>query len=86
MAHWPKTLLGNILAVPLALLVLGLFVQLAIGLSGPVVWIGLAFVAVISIVAFFWVERSRRANDLLVAGAPSFGDVLAEKRRSIDPT
>lgn len=88
MAHWPKTVVGNVVAFVLAILVVMTVVQFAIVLSGPIVWITLAAVALTSgVVLVVFVARRRMtaaAYDLALADAPSFGDVLPHWNRHDD--
>lgn len=80
MAHWPKTVRGNVVAFVLAFIVVMTVIQLAIALSGPIVWLTLAAVALTSGIALVVLVTRQRmtaaANDLALADAPSFGDVL----------
>jgi len=46
MAYWPKTLRGNVLTVLLIVVGLPIAVIVVIALSGPLVWGGLALVAI----------------------------------------
>lgn len=89
MAHWPKTVVGNVVAFVLAILVVMTVVQFAIALSGSIVWIALAVVALTSGVALVVLVTRRRmsaaAYDLALADAPSFGDVLPRWNRHDDP-
>jgi len=52
MAYWPKTVRGNIFTVFLIIVGLPLALFIAISLSGPLVWGGLALVAVTSVVLY----------------------------------
>jgi uncharacterized membrane protein len=89
MAHWPRSVGGNVIAFVLALIVVMTAIQLAIALSGPLAWLILAAVAVTSgVVLVVLVTRHRRtaaAYDLALADAPSFGDVLPHWNRRDDP-
>jgi len=84
MAHWPKTVRGNLFAFVLALLVLLALVQFAIVLSGPFVWASLAVVILGSAVLITRNRRAAAAHDLTLADAPSFGDVLRHWKRHDD--
>lgn len=84
MAHWPKTVRGNLLAFVLALIVLLAAVQTAIALSGPYTWATLAVVVLASAVLVTWRRRAAAAHDLALADAPSFGDVLPRWNRHND--
>jgi hypothetical protein len=89
MAHWPRSVGGNVIAFVLALIAVMTAIQLAIALSGPLVWLTLAAVALGSgVVLVVLVIRHRHtlaAYDLALADAPSFGDVLPHWNRSDDP-
>lgn len=90
MAHWPKSVGGNVIALVLALIVVMTAIQLAIALSGPIVWLTLAAVALTSgVVLVVLVTRHRMtaaAFDLALADAPSFGDVLPTGTGTTIPT
>jgi hypothetical protein len=75
-AHWPKSFIGNIFGLVLILIAALALVQSAIALSGPFVWMALAFVTLTSVAVSVWHRRARIASDLALADAPSFGDVL----------
>jgi hypothetical protein len=84
MAHWPKTVGGNLIAFLLALLVLLAVAQLAIALSGPLMWASLAVVGLASAVLIIRKRRAVAAHDLALGDAPSFGDVLPNWKRRDD--
>ena len=84
MAQWPKTVRGNLIAFGLALIVLLAVVQFAIVLSGPFVWASLAVVILGSAVLITRNRRAAAAHDLALGDAPSFGDVLRNRRRHDD--
>ena len=78
MVHWPKSNVGRVMTIVIALIVgLGL-VQSAIALSGTFVWITLAVAALAVFVAVVVHRRAQEASDLALADAPSFADVLPE--------
>jgi len=77
MAHWPKTLRGNILAVLLIAAATPLVVIIAIALSGPSVWTGVALVALVCAALYVWRRRVDAARERAWVGAFSFGDVIA---------
>ena len=77
MAHWPKTVSGNVFAFLVAFCIVLSGVQLAIALSGPFIWLSLTAVVSVSIALFVWHRRVLTARDLAVADAPSFHDELA---------
>jgi Flp pilus assembly protein TadB len=78
-AHWPRTVRGNLYAIPITIAAIATLVQLVIAVSGPAVWTLAAVVCGASTVFYVWNRRVRRASDLAVADAPSFGDVLAAR-------
>ena len=86
MAYWPKTLRGNILTVLLIAFGLPIAVVIAIALSGPLVWGGLALVAVTSVALFMWRRSVEHARERAGVGAFSFGDMLAsmKARQALD--
>jgi Flp pilus assembly protein TadB len=85
MVHWPKSIGGNVMALMLALIVVVGVAQLAIALSShPLVW---ALVVVAALTTAALIVRHRRAaaaQDLALADAPSFGDVLPHWDRHDD--
>ena len=84
MAHWPKSVGGNVIAFVLALMVVMTVVQLAIALSGPFTWASLAVVLLVTAVLITWRRRAAAAHELAIADAPSFGDVLPHWNRHND--
>jgi fructose-specific phosphotransferase system IIC component len=85
MVHWPKSIGGNVFALMLALIVVVGSAQLAIALSThPAL---LAFLVVGALTTAALIVRHRRAaaaQDLALADAPSFGDVLPHWDRHDD--
>ena len=85
MAHWPRSIGGNVMAVMLALIVVVGLVQLAMALaSHPQVWIFLVVVALATTALIIRNRRAAAASDLALADAPSFGDVLPHWDRHDD--
>ena len=80
MAHRPKTVVWYISAAVLALGAGLILTQLAVALSGPVVWILVAAAVIGSLTLYLWNIRAQRAHDVTVADAPSFGDALVRVR------
>jgi membrane protein implicated in regulation of membrane protease activity len=80
MAYWPKTLRGNVLTMLLIVVGLPLMVFLAISLSGPLVWGGLALVALTCVALYLWRRRVDRARERAWVGAFSFGDMIESMR------
>ena len=97
MVHWPKSIVGKVAAIAIALIAGLALVQSAIALSGSFVWISLAVAALVVFVAVVVHRRAQAASDLALADAPSFADVLpqwnsrkdleaAKLRRSAEPS
>ena len=80
MAHWPKTLRGNVLTVLLIVAATPLVVIVANALSGPIVWAGLVLVALTFLALYVWRRRVDAARERAWVGAFSFGDVVARMR------
>ena len=86
MVHWPKSNVGRVMTIVIALIVgLGL-VQSSIALSGTFVWITLAVAVLAVFVAIVIHRRAQEASDLALADAPSFADVLPQwnNRRDLE--
>lgn len=76
MAHWPRSVSTYLLAIPLAILAGVILVQLFVALSGTVVWISVAVIAIGSLTYSLVTRRLHAAQDRAVADAPSFADAL----------
>jgi hypothetical protein len=76
--------LGNLFAFLVALVVVVAVAQSAIALSGPFVWASLVFLGLTSVVLITWRRRAAAAQDLALADAPSFGDVLPHWNKPYD--
>ncbi len=76
MAHWPKTVSGNLLAIMFVAVAALALVQISMALSGTFVWASLAVLALACIAVITWRRRALTAHDLAVADAPSFADDL----------
>jgi len=79
MAHWPKTIRGNVLTVLLIMVVMPFVVIVAIELSGPLVWAGLTLVALACVAMYVWRRKVNEAEERAWVGAFSFGDVMARR-------
>ena len=86
MVHWPKTIVGNVVTIAIALIAGLALVQSAIALSGSFVWISLAVAALVVFVAVVAYRRAQAASDLALADAPLFADVLPQwnSRRDLE--
>jgi hypothetical protein len=83
MVHRPKSIAGNVMAFTLALIVVLGVAELAIALH-PFVWAFLVVVALMTTALIFRYRRAAAAQDLALADAPSFGDVLPHWDRHDD--
>jgi hypothetical protein len=79
MAHWPKTVRGNLLTVLLIVAALAFLAQVSVALSGTVVWTFTAVAALTTVAIYAWHRRAQTARDVAAVDAPSFGDVLRRR-------
>ena len=79
MAHWPKTVSGNLFMIGLAIVVVPLLVWFFITLPSFVIW-GIAGVALASVALVIWRRRIEAARERAWIGEFSFGDVVARRR------
>jgi membrane protein implicated in regulation of membrane protease activity len=63
MAYWPKTLRGNVLTVLLIVVGIPIAMIVVIALSGPLVWGGLALVAITSVALYIWRRIVQHARE-----------------------
>ena len=86
MAYWPKTLRGNIFAALLIVIGVPIAVIVVIALSGPLVWGGLALVAITFVAVYIWRRIVQHAREREWVGAFSFGDMVAsmQARQALD--
>jgi Flp pilus assembly protein TadB len=80
MAHWPKTIRGNALAllgIIIGVLVVGI---VAIALSGPAVWAGLVVIAFTTVALIVWRRRVQEARERAWTGEFSFASVVVTMR------
>ena len=80
MAHWPKTIRGNVLAllgIIVAVLVVGIT---AVALSGPAVWAGLVVITLATVALIVWRRRVQAARERGWTGEFSFASVDVTKR------
>jgi hypothetical protein len=86
MVHWPKSIVGKVMSIAIALIAGLAIIQSAIALSGSFVWISLAVAALVVVVAVVVHRRAQAASDLALADAPSFADVLPQwnSRRDLE--
>ena len=79
MAHWPKTVSGNLFTFGLAMIVVPLLVWFLITLPSLFIW-GLGAVALASVVLVLWRRRLEAARERAWVGEFSFGDVVRRRR------
>jgi hypothetical protein len=80
MAHWPKTVSGNLLIFLFTIAVAPIVVWAAVVLSGPLVWAGLTVAAVAIAGSLVWRRRLEAARERAWVGSFSFGDVVRRRR------
>jgi membrane protein implicated in regulation of membrane protease activity len=79
-AHWPKTVRGNLFTFVLIVLAAPVVVSVAISLSGPVVWATLVVLAATPIVIYAWRRRVETAKQAAYVGGFTFGDAVGRMR------
>jgi len=85
MAHWPRSVGGNLLTFLVVGVLLAFLVQVSVALSGVVIWVVIALSAVVAstlLVVYGWHRRAQTARDIATNDAPSFGDVLRRRKAS----
>jgi len=85
MAHWPRSVGGNLLTLLFVGVLLAFLVQVSVALSGVVIWVVIALSAVAAstlLVVYGWHRRAQTARDIATIDAPSFGDVLRRRKAS----
>jgi hypothetical protein len=79
MAYWPKTVLGKLLVLLVAL-VAAPFVWLVVALSGPVVGAAVAVLTLTAVALFMWYRTVQTANDIPLDDGFSFGEAVRRMR------
>jgi hypothetical protein len=79
MAHWPKTISGNIFTVALAIIVVPMLVWFLIALPAPF-QVSLAAVALAGVALLVWRHMLENARERNWVGEFSFGDVVRRRR------
>ena len=79
MAHWPKTISGNIFTIALAILVVPMLVWFLITLPA-IFQLGLGAVALGCVALSIWRHRLESARERNWVGEFSFGDVVRRRR------
>jgi hypothetical protein len=79
MAHWPKTISGNVFTFALAIIVIPILVWFLITLPALFLW-GLVGVALVCVALAVWRRRIEAARERSWVGEFSFGDVVRRRR------
>jgi len=79
MAHWPKTISGNIFTIALAAIVIPMLVWFLLTLPA-LFQLGLGAVALGCVALYLWRRRLESARERNWVGEFSFGDVVARRR------
>lgn len=80
LAHWPKTVSGNLFLSVIVIGVAPIVIWVAVILSGPLVWASLAVAALGCVTLYMWRRRVEAARERAWVGSFSFGDVVARIR------
>jgi K+ transporter len=80
MAHWPRTVYGNVMMLLLAIGITPMLVSLAGSLTHPLVWVPLVLGGLVFIALAAWRRRVEAARERAWIGSFSFGDVIADMR------
>jgi hypothetical protein len=79
MAHWPKTISGNVFTIALAIIVIPILVWFLITLPALFLW-GLAGAVLACVALAVWRRRVEAARERSWVGEFSFGDVVRRRR------
>jgi 4-amino-4-deoxy-L-arabinose transferase-like glycosyltransferase len=79
MAHWPKTISGNVFTIALAILVVPMLVWFLIALPA-LFQMGLAVIALACVAFSIWRHKLEQARERNWVGEFSFGDVVRRRR------
>jgi membrane protein implicated in regulation of membrane protease activity len=79
MAHWPKTISGNIFTIAFAAIVVPMLVWFLLTLPA-LFQLGLGAVALACVALYLWRRRLESARERDWVGEFSFGDVVARRR------
>ena len=79
MAHWPKTISGNVFTIALAIIVVPMFVWFLISLPA-LLQMGLAAIALACVAFSLWRHKLEKARERNWVGEFSFGDVVRRRR------
>lgn len=79
MAHWPKTISGNVFTIAFALIVVPMLVWFLIALPA-LFQLGLAAIALAGVAFSVWRHKLEKARERNWVGEFSFGDVVRSRR------
>ena len=79
MAHWPKTISGNVFTIALAIIVVPMLVWFLIALPA-LFQLGLAVIALACVAFSLWRHQLEKARERNWVGEFSFGDVVRRRR------
>lgn len=79
MAHWPKTISGNVFTIALAIIVVPMLVWFLIALP-PLFQLGLVGIALACVAFAIWRHKLEQARERNWVGEFSFGDVVRSRR------
>ena len=79
MAHWPKTISGNVFTIALAIIIVPMFVWFLLSLPA-LFQMGLAAIVVACVALSVWRHRLEKARERNWVGEFSFGDVVRRRR------
>jgi hypothetical protein len=79
MAHWPRTVLGKLLALLVAVSAAS-FIWVAIALTGLVIGSSIAILALTSVALFMWYRTVQTAHNITVDNGFSFGNAVRRMR------
>jgi hypothetical protein len=79
MAHWPKTISGNVFTIAFGIIVIPMLVWFLIALPA-LIQMGLAAIAVACVAFSLWRHKLEKTRERNWVGEFSFGDVVRRRR------
>jgi membrane protein implicated in regulation of membrane protease activity len=80
MAHWPKTIRGNALALLGIIVAVPVVGIIAVALSGPAVWAGLVIITFTTVALIVWRRRIQSTRERTWTREFSFASVVVTMR------